>query len=165
MVEKVRVACPAPLPEMVTGLVEPKLIVGGSVTPVGLEVIAAVSVTLPVKPPEGVTVMVLFTGVPADTARVEGAAEIVKLCTGTAVTVSEIKVDAVRLPELPVIVTGDVPVVAELLAVSVSTLEPVVGLVAKPAVTPLGRPEAASVTAPLNPPAPATEMVLVPLLP
>lgn len=74
-------------------------------------------------------------------------------------------VDAVRVPEVPVIVTVAAPVVAVLLAVSVSTLEPVAGLVAKAAVTPLGKPEAASITPPVNPPTSVTEMVLVPLLP
>jgi len=49
-------------------------------------------------------------------------------------------------------VTVDEPVVAVLLAVSVSTLVPVVGLVPNAAVTPLGRPDAAKVTLPLNPP-------------
>lgn len=62
-------------------------------------------------------------------------------------------------------VTVDEPVVAVLLAVSVSTLVPVVGLVPNAAVTPLGRPDAAKVTLPLNPPTSVTEMVLVPLLP
>jgi hypothetical protein len=38
----------------------------------------------------------------------------------------------------------NVPVAAVLVAFNVRTLEPVVGLVAKLAVTPLGRPEAAS---------------------
>ena len=63
------------------------------------------------------------------------------------------------------IVTVDVPVVAVLLAVNVSTLVPVVGFVPNVAVTPLGRPEAARVTLPVNPPASLTVMVLVPLLP
>jgi hypothetical protein len=58
-----------------------------------------------------------------------------------------------------VIVAG--PVVAELLAVSVSRLLPVVGLVAKAAVTPLGIPDAVRVTAPVNPPASITLMVSV----
>jgi hypothetical protein len=53
----VRVAVPAVVPVMLTGLVEPKLKVGGYWAPVGLEVTAAVSSTLPVKPPAGVTVM------------------------------------------------------------------------------------------------------------
>ena len=57
------------------------------------------------------------------------------------------------------------PVAAEPLAVRVSTLVPVVGLVAKPAVTPLGRPEAAKVTLPVNPLLGLTVIVLVLLLP
>ena len=43
------------------------------------------------------------------------------------------------------------PDVAVLLALTVSTLVLVVGLVAKLAVTPAGRPDAASVALPLNP--------------
>ena len=51
------------------------------------------------------------------------------------------------------------------LAVRVSTLDPVVGLVPNAAVTPLGRPDAASVTLPANGLTSATVMVSVPLLP
>jgi hypothetical protein len=58
VVEMVRVAVPDAVPAMVTGLVEPKLKVGKSWSPAGLEVTAAVSATLPVKPPAGVRVMV-----------------------------------------------------------------------------------------------------------
>jgi hypothetical protein len=54
----VRVAVPAAVPAMFTGLVEPKLSVGGSEAPEGLEVMLAVSETLPVNPPAGVTVTV-----------------------------------------------------------------------------------------------------------
>ena len=68
-------------------------------------------------------------------------------------------------PEVPVIVTVAIPVVAELLALSVTTLVPVVGLVPNSAVTPLGRPEAAKVTLPANPFTGATVTVLVPLPP
>ena len=53
-----RVAVPADVLVMFTGLVEPKLKVGGYWAPEGLEVMAAVSVTLPVKSPAGVTVIV-----------------------------------------------------------------------------------------------------------
>ncbi len=53
-----RVAVPAAVPVMLTGLVEPKLTVGGLCAPFGLVVTAAVSATLPVKPPAGVTVIV-----------------------------------------------------------------------------------------------------------
>jgi hypothetical protein len=80
-------------------------------------------------------------------------------------TVSARVVVAFRLPEVPVIVTVAVPVVAVALAVNVSTLVPVVGLVPNVAVTPLGRPDAASVTLPVNPFTSCTVMVLVPLLP
>ena len=62
-------------------------------------------------------------------------------------------------------VTVDAPVVAELLAFRVSTLLPVVGLVPNVAVTPLGRPEAASVMLPVNPFTSLTLMVSVALEP
>jgi hypothetical protein len=72
----------------------------------------------------------------------------VKLC---GLTVTGIVVVAIAEPEAPVIVKVNCPTVAELLAVSVRTLVPVVGLGAKAAVTPLGRPDAENVTLPLNP--------------
>ena len=78
---------------------------------------------------------------------------------------SEIVVDAESAPEVPLIVMVAVPVAAVLLAVSVITLDPVAGFVANAAVTPLGRPVAASVTPFVNPPTSLTEIVLVPLLP
>jgi len=59
VVETVRVAGTPVVPVMLTGLVEPKLNVGTYWAPAGLEVMAAASVTLPVKPPTGVTVMVV----------------------------------------------------------------------------------------------------------
>jgi hypothetical protein len=64
----------------------------------------------------------------------------------------------VRAPDLPVIVTLYCPTAAELLAVSVSMLVPVVGLGKKDAVTPLGRPEDDRVTLPVNPFRGFTEM-------
>jgi hypothetical protein len=57
------------------------------------------------------------------------------------------------------------PTVAEPLAVSVSRLVPVVGFVPNPAVTPLGKPDAPSVTFPANPFVGFTVIVLVPLPP
>ena len=72
---------------------------------------------------------------------------------------------AVRLPEVPLMVTVAVPVAAVLLAVSVRTLAPVVGLVPNVAVTPLGSPDAASVTLPANPFLPETVMVVFPEAP
>jgi len=134
-----------------------------AVTPLGNP--DAASVTLPVNPFLSVTVMVLVPLVPWVTVRLLGEAESVKLGDAAALTVRASVVDAVRLPEVPVMVTVAAPVVAVLLAVSVSTLVPVVGFVPNAAVTPLGRPDAASVTLPLNPPTSVTEMVLVPLLP
>ena len=74
-----RVAVPAAVPEMLTGLVEPKLNVGGSCAPLGLEVTVAVSATLPVKPPDGVTVIVDVFPVVAPGSTVTGVAVIVKL--------------------------------------------------------------------------------------
>jgi len=62
-------------------------------------------------------------------------------------------------------VTVALPVVAVALAVRVSTLVEVVGFVPNVAVTPLGNPEAARVTLPLNPPRSVTVIVLVPLPP
>ena len=71
----------------------------------------------------------------------------------------------VKLPDVPVMVTVDVPRAAPALAVKVSVLVAVVGLGLNPAVTPLGRPEALKVTLPLNPFDGTTVIVLVPLLP
>ena len=74
-------------------------------------------------------------------------------------------VEAVVQPEVPVMVIVAAPMVAVLLAVRVSRLLVVAGLVPKEAVTPLGRPLAASVTLPVNPLVPGTEIVSVALLP
>ena len=71
----------------------------------------------------------------------------------------------VRVPDVPVIVIVLVPVVADALAVKVSTLVEVVGLVPNVAVTPLGRAELESVTDPVKPPEGVTVMVLFPLVP
>jgi hypothetical protein len=80
-------------------------------------------------------------------------------------TVSAIVVDAVIDPDVPVIVAMDVPAAAVLLALKVSTLEPVVGLVPGVAVTPAGKPATASITLPVNPPASVTVMVSIAVAP
>ena len=80
-------------------------------------------------------------------------------------TVREIVVLAVVLPEVPVMVTVDVPALAVLLAVSVSTLEAADDVGLNEAVTPLGRPVAANETLPLNPFSGVTVTVSVALLP
>ena len=54
-------------------------------------------------------------------------------------------------PDVPVMVTVVVPGVVELPAARIRVLDPVVGFGTKDAVTPLGRPDAESVTLPLNP--------------
>lgn len=92
-----------------------------------------------------------------------GEAAMVKL--GGGLTVSLMAVVAAKLPEVPVMVTVAVPVVAEALAANVSTLLPVAGFVPNVAVTPLGSPEAARVTPSANPFTGVTVMVVVPLPP
>ena len=111
------------------------------------------------------TVMVLAPEALCAMERLLGESDSEKDAVPLLVTVSARVVLAERLPLVPVMVTVDEPAVAELLAVSVNTLEPVVGLVPKDAVTPLGRPLAARVTLPLNPFAGFTVTVLVPEAP
>src|SRR5208283_1076685 len=94
-----------------------------------------------------------------------GKALMVKFGVEAVLTVRARVVVANRLPEVPVMVTVAVPVVAELLAVSVSVLVPPVLDGLNDAVTPLGRPDAARLTLPLNPFWSFTVMVLVPPAP
>ncbi len=58
---------------------------------------------------------------------------------------------AVLLPEVPVMVRVYCPTPAELVATSVSKLLPVVGFGEKDAVTPVGSPDTARFTLPVNP--------------
>lgn len=88
-----------------------------------------------------------------------------RVTTVTARTVSETEVVFVKLPEVPVIATLTVPVVAVPLAVNVKVLVPVVLAGLKAAVTPLGRPEADKLTLPVKPFCGVTVMVLEPLVP
>ena len=80
-------------------------------------------------------------------------------------TVRETVVVWLRLPEVPVIVTVDVPVTAVALAVSVRELVVVAEAGLKDAVTPLGKPDADKLTLPLKPFWGATVMVLEPVDP
>ena len=96
MVEIVSVAVPIVAPAMLTGLVEPKLKVGGYWAPVGLEVTTAVSATAPVKPPVGVTVIVDVLPVAAPRETVTAVPLIVKLGFTAVVTVTEFE----PVPEL-----------------------------------------------------------------
>jgi hypothetical protein len=135
-----------------------------AVTPLGSPV--AVKVTLPVNPPVSVTMTVSVSLAPCLTDTVAGEDVRLKPATGKALTVSAMVVLAVVAPEVPVIVTvTGPPVVAVLLAVSVSTLEVADEVGLNEAVTPLGRPVAAKDTAPVNPPVSVTVTVSVVLLP
>lgn len=154
----VRVEVVLPFAGGVTGLVE-----NAAVTPAGKPL--ALSVVAELNPPVLVMVMVLAPLLPWVMVREAGEALTVKFGVAEELTVRASFVVAVRLPEVPVIVTVELPVVAVELAVRVSTLLPVVGFVPKAAVTPVGRPEAARVTLPLKPPTSVTETVLVPLPP
>lgn len=80
-------------------------------------------------------------------------------------TVREIEAVCNMLLEVPVMVTVAVPVVAVLLAVSVTALVLVVLPGLKKAVTPLGSPEADRLTLPLKPFCGVIAIVLVPLVP
>jgi hypothetical protein len=88
VVEIVSVAVPALALEITTGLVEPKLTVGGSVAPAGLAVICAVKATDPVNPPVGVTVIFDVFPVIAPGSSVTLAAARVKLGVTAAATVT-----------------------------------------------------------------------------
>jgi hypothetical protein len=103
VVEIVRVAVPADVPAMATGLVEPKLNVGRCWAPDGLEVIEAVSATLPVNPPTGVTVIVELFPVVSPGATETAVPLIVKLGFTVVVTVTEFE----PIPELYVEELGE----------------------------------------------------------
>jgi hypothetical protein len=83
----------------------------------------------------------------------------------TETVVRTIEVVALRVPEVPLMVSVAVPRAAKPVAVSVSTLVPVAGFGLKDAVTPLGRPDAARVTLPVKPFRPVTVTVDVPEAP
>jgi hypothetical protein len=107
VVEMVRLAIPAAVPVMLTGLVEPKLNVGKSCAPAGLDVTAAVRATLPVKPPLGFTTIVVVPDTPGPETETVGLPD----CTENVpvpvaeVTVMLTTVLAVVVPEVPVTVT------------------------------------------------------------
>jgi hypothetical protein len=113
-----------------------------AVTPLGNADVDRLTVLL--KPNCGVTVIVLDPVVPCEIVKLVGADERVKF--GALFTVKVSVAVLVRLPDVPVMVTGTVPVVAELLAVSVIVLVFVVGFGLNDAVTPLGKPDANRLT-------------------
>jgi hypothetical protein len=139
------------------------LVPNDAVTPLGRAELE--KVTDPVNPPDGVTVIVLLPLVPCFTVKLLGEADSEKFGVAVAFTVSEIEVVWLSVPETPLIVIDDVPVVAVELAVKVTTLVPVVGFVPKLAVTPDGSADVESVTLPVKPPDGVTVIVELPLLP
>ena len=82
----VKVAVATDVPEMFTGEVAPNVKVGGSTAPAGLEVRAADSAILPVKPPLGVAVMIEVLAVVAPARMETDEPLIVKLEGEAAVT-------------------------------------------------------------------------------
>ena len=130
-----------------------------AVTPSGS--LDTASVTLPENPFAGLMVMALVALLPDSRMTVLDEAARVKL--GFA-TVRLIGMLFVKLPDVPVSVTVAVPVAA-LLAVRASVLLEVAGFGLNAAVTPVGNPDAESVTLPLNPFTGVMVIVLVPLLP
>lgn len=121
-----------------------------AVTPAGNP--AMEKLTFAVKPFCGVTVIVLVPLPPAVMLRLAGDAAMLKLGVGAALTVSATLALLLKLPavpfDVPVIVTVDAPAAAELDAVSVRVLVEVALGALKAAATPLGSPEAVSVTLP-----------------
>ena len=95
--------------------------------------------------------------------KVVGETESVKF--GAALTVREISVEWLKLPDVPVMVTVRVPVAAVRLAVSVNVLVPVVLVGLKDPVTPLGRPDAVRLTLLAKPFSGFIVMVLAPVVP
>lgn len=73
--------------------------------------------------------------------------------------------EPLKVPEVPAIVTLDVPMAAVARAVSVTVVEVGSGLELKDAVTPLGRPDAEKVTLPVKPFRGDTVMALIPDVP
>lgn len=134
-----------------------------AVTPAGRPETARV--TLPANGLTSVTVIVSVPLAPCTIDKADAEGFSVKLPAAAEVTVSAMVVDADSEPEAPVIVTVDVPTAAAELAAKATTLDPVVGLVANAAVTPVGNPLAARVTLPANGLTSATEIVSVPLAP
>ena len=85
-----------------------------------------------------------------------------KVAPGT--TVNAMLVVSVRLPDLPLIVTVEVPPAAALATANFTALLPIVTAL-KVAVTPLGRPDADNVTAPVKPDISVMAILLAPLNP
>jgi hypothetical protein len=117
-----------------------------AVTPAGKPLIERF--TLFSKPLIGTILIVDLLEAPGTANTFAGAAESEKL---PAFTTTCACTELVMLPEVPMIVNDVVPGVAVLVAESTIVLEPFVGFGENVAVTPLGKPEALSVTLPAKP--------------
>jgi hypothetical protein len=134
-----------------------------AVTPLGRP--DAAKDTLPVNGLISVTVIVSVPLEPATTDRAVADGLSVKPPVGEVTVSAMVVVTGVSVPEVPVMVTVEVPAAAVLLAVSVRTLEVVEDVGLNDAVTPLGNPDAANDTLPVNGLTSVTVMVSVPLEP
>ena len=120
----VRVAAPPVAPVMFTGLVEPKLKVGGYLAPAGLEATEAVSAAPPVKPPEGVNVIVEVLPVVAPGATLTGVPMMEKL--GKSIVYVAVATALVEPP--PAVAIASIVSVDETVIGPLYTVEPVVGV-------------------------------------
>lgn len=118
-----------------------------AVTPAGRPV--AENVTVPLKLPCGVTLNVLVPLPPCRILRLAGDGAIVRPLA--AVTVKPMVAVPRKLPDVPVMVTVEVPGTAVAPAVNVSVLDVVAVAGLKEAVTPAGSPDAARATLPAKP--------------
>ena len=150
----------AVLPAVNVNVLVPVVLAGlkGAVTPLGRP--EADKLTLPLKPLCGVTVTVLVPLAPCAKLKVFG--EVDRLKVGGKATVSEIVAVLLKLPTVPAIVTGNVPVMAVAAALKVKVLVPAVEAGLKEAVTPLGKPDADKLTFAVKPFRGVTVTVLVP---
>lgn len=124
-----------------------ELAVNDGVTPAGSpETLSKIGL---LKPFCGVRVKVQIPELPAAMLRAVGESDKVK--EGGLVMLSAIEVLALSVPDVPVMVAVALPAAAALLAAKVTALDAVAVAGLKVAVTPEGRPEAASLTDPLNP--------------
>ena len=134
-----------------------------ALTPLGKP--EAESVTWPLKPLDGVILIVLVAVAPWSTNTLLGEADRLKLAAPAGLTVRVTVMLWVNAPEVPVMVAVTVPVAAVLVAVNVRVLVVVAGCGLKTALTPLGKPEAERVTEPLKPFDLVIVTVLLPLPP
>jgi hypothetical protein len=120
-----------------------------AVTPLGNP--EADKLTALVNPFCGETVITLVPFEPWRIVSEDGEADSMKFGVVDALTVRLTVMVCVSVPDVPEMVTVEVPVAAELRAVSVSVLVPAVLAGLKEAVTPLGNPEADKLTVPVKP--------------